>query len=170
MNRAWIPAGALAGVSVAGLFALGHITDSLGTQVDFPQALVAPKVNNTRPPRPVEVSLDVGKTGSTRTAALKIGGRGGQAAATPSPVSGEAGQAGYRIPSTSTSTAPSTSPAPPTTHSSPDQSAKPKKTQQRQNSIGAISGPNADQGLATGASNGPTGRGEQSSKLAPDTP
>jgi hypothetical protein len=169
MNRAWIPAGALAGVSVAGLIALGHLTDSLDTPVSFPQALVAPKVDNTRPPRPVEVSLDLGKTGSTMTAALKIE-RGGQAAATPSPVSGEAGQAGYRIPSTSTNTAPSTSTAPSTTPSSPDQSAKPKKTQQRRNSIGAISGPNADQGLATGASNGQTGRGEQSSKLAPDTP
>ena len=29
MNRAWIPAGALAGVSVAGLLALGPLTDSL---------------------------------------------------------------------------------------------------------------------------------------------
>ena len=29
MNRAWIPAGALAGVSVAGLIALGPLTDSL---------------------------------------------------------------------------------------------------------------------------------------------
>ena len=33
MNRAWIPAGALAGVSVAGLIALGQLTDSLGSQV-----------------------------------------------------------------------------------------------------------------------------------------
>ena len=36
MNRAWIPAGALAGVSVAGLIALGQLTDSLDSKVDFP--------------------------------------------------------------------------------------------------------------------------------------
>ena len=36
MNRAWIPAGALASVSVAGLIALGPLTDSLGTTVSVP--------------------------------------------------------------------------------------------------------------------------------------
>ena len=36
MNRAWIPAGALAGMSVAGLIALGPLTDPLSTPVPFP--------------------------------------------------------------------------------------------------------------------------------------
>ena len=39
MNRAWIPAGALAGVSVAGLLALGPVTDSLSTPVEFATGL-----------------------------------------------------------------------------------------------------------------------------------
>ena len=45
MNRAWIPAGALAGVSVAGLIALGQVTDSLSTPVSFPSsvAVTTPK-------------------------------------------------------------------------------------------------------------------------------
>ena len=42
MNRAWIPAGALAGVSVAGLIALGPLTDSMGTPVPFPTTVPCP--------------------------------------------------------------------------------------------------------------------------------
>ena len=52
MNRAWIPAGALAGVSVAGLLALGPLTDSIGTQVAFPDPVpVKAPVPNDRPCR-----------------------------------------------------------------------------------------------------------------------
>ena len=43
MNRAWIPAGALAGVSVAGLIAMGPLlTDSLGTDLPFPTSVATP--------------------------------------------------------------------------------------------------------------------------------
>jgi hypothetical protein len=161
MNRAWIPAGALAGVSVAGLIALGQLTDSLGTQVSFSGSVSidSPAPTHTAVP----VSLDSGTVGQTGTAAFTTQ-RGGAAAATST--NSDLGQVGYRQPPSSHSN----SVAAPTTTVRSTPPAKPKKTVPRRTSIGAISGPNTDQGLATGGATGQTGRGEQSSKLAPETP
>ena len=49
MNRAWIPAGALASVSVAGLIALGPLTDSLGTTVSFSPTVATQISQGTAP-------------------------------------------------------------------------------------------------------------------------
>ena len=49
MNRAWIPAGALASVSVAGLIALGSLTDSLGTPVTFSASVPVTTPNQLSP-------------------------------------------------------------------------------------------------------------------------
>ena len=132
MNRAWIPAGALAGVSVAGLIALGPLTSSLGTQVSFHPtlAVTTPTAGHTRV---VQVSVDLGASGKTATgsvsAALRRGGEATVAAATPS---GDVGQVGYKRNSPSSQTRAATT----TTVK-----AKPKKTVQRAASIGADSGP-----------------------------
>ena len=76
MNRAWIPAGALAGVSVAGLIALGQVTDSLNTPVSFQSsvAVTTPKPSASAAP----VSFPASVVGKTTHAALT---RGGQAVA-----------------------------------------------------------------------------------------
>jgi hypothetical protein len=143
MNRAWIPAGALAGVSVAGLIALGPLTDSLGTQVSFHPtlAVTTPTAGHTRV---VRVSVDLGASGTTATsvsAALKRGGEATPAAATPS---GDVGQVGFKRTSSSSQTRAATTTVEPT--------AKPKKTVKRAASIGGNSGPNGDNGLAGGSS------------------
>src|SRR4051812_8929181 len=80
MNRAWIPAGALASVSVAGLIALGPLTDSLHTPVSFPGVVTvsAPAPKSSA----VAVSFPAGVVGNTQTAALTRG-RGGAARVTP---------------------------------------------------------------------------------------
>jgi hypothetical protein len=142
MNRAWIPAGALAGVSVAGLIALGPLTDSLGTQVSFHPtlAVTTPTAGHTRV---VQVSVDLGASGTTATdtAALKVvrGGEATPAAATPS---GDVGQVGFKRTSSSSQTRAATTTV----------KAKPKKTVKRAASIGGNSGPNGDNGLAGGSS------------------
>ena len=142
MNRAWIPAGALAGVSVAGLIALGPLTDSLGTQVNFhPTLPVTTPVAG--PTRVLPVSVDQGTSGTTATdtvsAALRVDRRGGEAtvaaAATPS---ADVGQVGFKRTSSPSQTRPGTT----TVKSTPN--AKPKKTVKRAASIGA----NSDSGLA----------------------
>jgi hypothetical protein len=144
MNRAWIPAGALASVSVAGLIALGPLTDSLGTQVSFHPtlAVTTPTAGHTRV---VQVSVDLGASGTTATdtAALKVvrGGEATVAAATPS---GDVGQVGFHHTSSSSQTRAATTTVEPT--------AKPKKTVKRAASIGGNSGPNGDNGLAGGSS------------------
>jgi hypothetical protein len=141
MNRAWIPAGALAGVSVAGLIALGPLTSSLGTQVSFHPtlAVTTPTAGHTRV---VQVSVDLGASGTTATsvsAALKRGGEATPAAATPS---GDVGQVGFKRTSSSSQTRAATTTV----------KAKPKKTVKRAPSIGGNSGPNGDNGLAGGSS------------------
>ena len=144
MNRAWIPAGALAGVSVAGLIALGPLTSSLGTQVSFHPtlAVTTPTAGHTRV---VRVSVDLCASGrtATDTAALKVvrGGEATVAAATPS---GDVGQVGYKRTSPSSQTRAATTTVKPT--------VKPKKTVKRAASIGGNSGPNGDNGLAGGSS------------------
>jgi hypothetical protein len=160
MNRAWIPAGALAGVSVVGLIALGHITDSLGTPVTFSPSVAVTTPNASRG-SVLPVSVDYGQRGSTRTAALQ---RGGRAAVTST--NSDAGLVGFKR-------APATQPnsLAPTTPTATPPPAKPKKTVKRQTLItGATSGPNDDQGLAGSHSGGTAGLGEQSSKPASETP
>ena len=69
MNRAWIPAGALAGVSVAGLIALGPLTNSLTQQPSFP-SVVTVSVPQT-PPKALPVSYKPqGSVGNIEHAAL----------------------------------------------------------------------------------------------------
>jgi hypothetical protein len=162
MNRAWIPAGALAGVSVAGLIALGPLTSSLTSKPSFSSVMTVPVPKTSPKAVPVDYTLKraVGKV-RTETAALNV--RGGQAAGQ----NGDTGPVALQIkkpaPQTSRVTAPST-PAPTPT-------AKPtKKSAKRPASIGATSGPNGDAGLAGSNPNGPTRRGEQQSTPASDTP
>jgi hypothetical protein len=143
MNRAWIPAGALAGVSVAGLIALGPLTSSLGTQVSFHPtlAVTTPTAGHTRV---VQVSVDLGASGTTATsvsAALKV--RGGEATVAAATPSGDIGQVGFKRTSSSQTRAATTTVKP---------TAKPKKTVKRAASIGGNSGPNGDNGLAGGSS------------------
>ena len=138
MNRAWIPAGALAGVSVAGLLALGPLTDSMSTPVSFPTTVHT----QTIVPKdflPVSVTVNRGAVGQTNT-------RGGPAATTNSN-SSEGFVAFHRKPAAKRlSTVPATS----STHSN---TAKPKappvkKAPVRQKSIGGASETNSSAGLA----------------------
>ncbi len=161
MNRAWIPAAALAGVSVAGLIALGPLTDSLNTKVPFPTA-----VTTEAGPQPrafVAVSYSKGPSGttSTKSAALKRGG----ASTTPPPTS-DTGQVGYRH---YVATPPTSQTAPSTPSSTPTAPAKPKKTTKRAKSIGAVGETNGDSGFA-GGSGASSGLGETNSKPGSATP
>jgi hypothetical protein len=151
MNRAWIPAGALAGVSVAGLIALGPLTGSLTSQPPFPTVVTLPVPQTPSKSAPVDYNLK--SVGNVEHAALNI--KGGRAAGQ----NGDIGQVADHIkkpaPQTSHATAPPTPPTAP---------AKPvKKPVKRPASIGATSGPNGDAGLAGSNPNGPTHRGEQQS-------
>jgi len=164
MNRAWIPAGALAGVSVAGLLALAPLTDSLGTQVTFdPNVQVSPAL--TKPLRTsVPVSVNLGPTGTVSTTAA-YNARGGVAARTST--SSDAGLVGVRVKPKATTTTPSAPTTPTETRTAPkaepktEEDIKPKKQQPRQESIGGNSGVNSSEGLA-GGNDTATGVGEQS--------
>lgn len=105
MNRAWIPAGALAGVSVAGLIALGQLTDSLGAPVTFDSSVALPPVNVQHTSKPVSVKIDRGAVGSTSTSAALNIDRGGPASAANPILSGDSGSVGYRIARASSSSA-----------------------------------------------------------------
>ena len=164
MNRAWIPAGALASVSVAGLIALGPLTDSLGTQVSFHPtlAVTTPAAGQTRV---LPVSVYQGERGTTATsvsAALKVVRRGGEATVAATTPSGDVGQVGYKRNSPSSQTRAATTTVKPT--------VKPKKTVKRASSIGANSGPNGDNGLAGGGSGSSTSVGAQSGTPGSETP
>jgi hypothetical protein len=149
MNRAWIPAGALASVSVAGLIALGPLTDSLGTKVTFSPEVPSAQTT-TKAPAAVPVSLSVQRAvGDTQTAAVLE--RGGEAAAE-SATNGSDGYVGYRKAVTTTQTT--------TKSNAPAKPKKTKKVVKRQNSIGTAGETNPDNGLA-GGENGPTSLGEQ---------
>jgi len=156
MNRAWIPAGALASVSVAGLIALGPLTDSLGTTVSFPQSVqVNTGASTVRASVPMSVNVKV--VGSTETAALKV--RGGAAAdVTSTPTAGEAGYVAYKKQHAVTARAAIT-PAKPAVKPA----TKPPK---RQQTVSATGETNGDNGLAS-EGQGRQGNGETSSKLAP---
>jgi hypothetical protein len=163
MNRAWIPAGALAGVSVAGLIALGPLTSSLTSQPSFQQVVTVsvPQTSSKAVRVDYNITSAVGKT-STGNASLK--GRGGEAAGPNSDI----GEVAVQIKKPPTPTQTSRATAPPSPPAAP---AKPvKKAVKRQASIGAVSGPNGDSGLAGSNPNGPTRRGEQQSTPAGENP
>jgi hypothetical protein len=162
MNRAWIPAGALAGVSVAGLIALGPLTDSLSTKVPFPASVQA-----EAPPATtaiVRVSYKTGAVGSTKTAAFSSGGREApkqttsQPSASSTTTGADAGQVGYRHASTTSSA----------TTTTKKKTSKPK-TATRPTSISGTGETNGDHGFA-GGNNGGTGKGELSSTPSPNAP
>jgi hypothetical protein len=154
MNRAWIPAGALAGVSVAGLLAMGPLTDSMSTPVSFPLAVTVtgplPAQGKQSSSVPVSLSIKgVGRT-STKPASLHRTTRGGQA------TSGSEGQVALKVrPPTSTRATIATRA---TTHTATLPS-KPKKVVKRLQSIGTTGEINSDQGLA-GGNTGKTSTGE----------
>jgi hypothetical protein len=152
MNRAWIPAGALAGVSVAGLIALGPLTSSLTSQPSFSSVVTVPVPKTS--PKAVPVSYAEGVRGTIAHASY----RGGQAAAARQ--NGDIGQVALQIkkraPQTSHATAPSTPLRAPAAKPPPKKAAK-------RAIIGATSGPNGDSGLAGSNPNGRTHRGEQQS-------
>jgi hypothetical protein len=161
MNRAWIPAGALAGVSVAGLLALGPLTDSLTKPVTF--AASAPATQPIQKKSAfVPVSISLGAKGTTHTKApvpASLHSRGGVADDT-----SNAGQVSLKVRSTH-SAAPTTSSG--TSHTTtappPPPAAKPKKKAvKRPAIIGDVGESNPDSGLA-GGDNTKTSLGEQSS-------
>jgi hypothetical protein len=154
MNRAWIPAGALAGVSVAGLLALGPLTDSLSTPVEFPASAV-PTQAPAKAPTYVAVSINLGPKGTTATKPASLHSRGGVADDTSS-----AGQVSLKVRPTHAAAATTSSG---TTHTAVTPAAKPKKkTVKRPTIIGDVGESNPDSGLASG-DNTKTSLGEQSS-------
>jgi hypothetical protein len=163
MNRAWIPAGALAGVSVAGLIALGPLTDSLGTQVSFPGAVSLDPSTQVRTTA-VPVSLDLGAVGKNTTAAAAVSQGGRETAPT---TNDDSGLVGYKkTPSSHSSTVRAATVR--TTHAP---AVKPKKIVKRATSIGADTGPNTDQGLAGGGdSKTQSGTGALSGTPGTDAP
>ena len=160
MNRAWIPAGALAGVSVAGLIAVGQLTSSLGTEeVSFPSSVA---VTSAAPsPHAVPVSYPAAVVGKITHAALT---RGGQAA-TQTPTSGEAGQVSVPI----QKSAPATQPTAPTPTTS---ATVPKKKPKRRDSIGGVTSgsTNGDAGLTAGGTHSKSANGVLMSTPNADAP
>lgn len=155
MNRAWVPAGALAGLSVAGLLALGPLTDSLGTNVKFPQPVTVLNSSTPAPQSVVPVSYSAGVKGETKTKPAV--NRGGRSSTVPT-TNGDAGFAANRrtvVHNTTKST-------PTTTETAP---AKPKKPAKRVD-LTATGEANGDSGLA-GGSDGATLNGESSGTPAP---
>jgi hypothetical protein len=170
MNRAWIPAGALAGVSVAGLVALGPLTDSLGSQVKFPKSIQTAQSSNasTKPASavvPVSITLSA-PVGKVETAALTRGGHAKVSASATNPTDGKVTV--KVVPGTTVThhVAPSSPSTTPThTAAPPADKPTPKKAAPRQQTIGGLSESNSDQGLAGKGEK--TTRGEQDSTLAP---
>jgi hypothetical protein len=158
MNRAWIPAGALAGVSVAGLIALGPLTSSLGTHVPFPPPVTISATQTPQKYVPVNYSREE-SVGNIEHAALNV--KGGRAAGQ----SGDVGRVALQIKKPAPQTSRATTPPPPPATARPT-----KKAAKRQATIGAVSGPNGDQGLAGSNPNGSTHRGDLQSTPGSDTP
>ena len=159
MNRAWIPAGALAGVSVAGLLALGPLTDSLSSPVTF-SATALSMPATTQAPTYVAVKVNLGKTGSVHTkpnaVPASLRSRGGVADDTAS-----AGQVSVKVRPAHTAAATTSSG---TTHkaATPPATKPKKKAVKRQTIITDVGESNPDSGLASG-DNTKTGLGESSS-------
>jgi hypothetical protein len=159
MNRAWIPAGALAGVSVAGLIALGPLlTDSLGSDASFPTSVATPKPVSTAAFVPVSYNANraVGQTSTSATFKSRGGQSQSQVQVAVNAAPADAGQVGYRRRITSTT---HTSTAPTNVKPKPAKATPPKK---RASSIGSVGESNGDSGFAGGSSN-KTGLGEQTS-------
>jgi hypothetical protein len=157
MNRAWIPAGALASVSVAGLIALGPLTDSMGTQVAFP-ASVPVTTGPSKSSVPVNFSR-AGASGTTVTAHL-VASQGGRKNPLAPTTGSDTGYTAYkREPGTAAS-----APAPATPKA---EAPVKKKVVKRQNSIEAIGESNSDAGLA-GGSSGKSDLGEQAATPSSD--
>ena len=155
MNRAWIPAGALAGVSVAGLLALGPLTDSMGTPVAFPEpvTIAKPAANDFRA---VSVTVDGGTVGSVQRASL----RGGRATST-APPNSDVGYVAYTKNSATRSAVKAA-----TSSSTAKTTTKPKKKPVNRNvPIGGAAETNSNAGLASGQRSGQRADGEQASNL-----
>jgi hypothetical protein len=157
MNRAWIPAGALASVSVAGLIALGPLTDSLGTKVSFPNVVTVPVP--AAKTALVPVSYAGGVVGNTTHASLTRGGAARPSAPTNSDIGQVSVQVAKKAPTVAHSTVPRAS--------TPTTPVK-KKNPKRPTSIGGSSASNGDVGLASGGSSGSGGGGEQKATPAAD--
>jgi hypothetical protein len=160
MNRAWIPAVALAGVSVAGLLALGPLTDSMGTPVSFPTT-VPTETSTPSHFVPVSINISRGVVGQV-SIKTKTTPRGGPATTTATASNPDTGLVGYRKPSVRKATVTTT-----LTHSA----AKPKvvkKTVKRQGSIGGSGETNSNAGLASGSSSTQRNVGEQQATLPGD--
>jgi hypothetical protein len=147
MNRAWIPAGALASVSVAGLIALGPLIDSMGTKVPFPVSVAAPSASTT-PAQVIPVSFDAGTLGSTDTETAAFNSRGSEAKALPENTDSGFVGLNKRLVVPTKSVTPKATPA------------KKKKAAPRPKSIGTYGEQNSSEGLAGGTS-GSTQYGEQ---------
>ena len=155
MNRAWIPAGALASVSVAGLIALGPLTDSLHTPVSFPSVVTvsAPPPKSSVPWRSASPAAVVGNA-RPHAALTRSGG------APKRQTNSDTGHVAAKI-----------SQNPPAAHapaSTPRRRARrptpvKKKTNKRPTSIGGSTGSNGDEGLASGGSGSGTGGGGEQS-------
>jgi hypothetical protein len=155
MNRAWIPAGALAGVSVAGLLALGPLTDSLGTPVKFETSV--PVMTSAGKPGTVTgsvpVSVNVSIVGKTQTEAVSRGGK--------STASASNTDSGFVSVKQRTVTARPATSNTPVADAPAKPPATPKKQPKRPVSIGTTGEPNSDQGFAGGS--GSREAGEQAS-------
>ena len=112
MNRAWIPAGALAGVSVAGLIAIGPLlTDSLTTNASFPSTHRDPEAGeHARGVRAGELQRKARSARPDERHVPAVGARR-RAQVAVNAASCDAGQVGYRrtvTPASHTSTAATT--------------------------------------------------------------
>ncbi|HEY3612478.1 MAG TPA: hypothetical protein VGK92_02180 [Gaiellales bacterium] len=153
-------------MSVAGLIALGPLTDSLGSQVTFrPSISTASTGKPKQAQASVPVSIELHKVGTVETAALHSG-RGGHAKTNASSVNSTDGAVALKVHSAVTTTHAATSTSTSTTtHKAATATTKPKKAPKRQTSLGGISETNGDQGLAAPGTQ--TSPGEQSSTPAP---
>ncbi len=163
MNRAWIPAGALASVSVAGLIALGPLTDSLGTSVSFPTRMPVSTGSATPDRSSVPVSVNGGVVGRTANdtadAALDRGGVARNVTKPKAPTTSDTGYVADRRAVMPTRSSTATAPSKPAVEPA-------KKVPKRQKSITGTGETNSTSGLA-GSGQGTQGQGETSSTLAP---
>jgi hypothetical protein len=156
MNRAWIPAAALAGVSVAGLIALGPLTDSMGTKVSFPTSVAIVQTSASHNALPVAIRVNRGVSGQTSTTGADRGGPASTVITTGS----DTGFAGFRKTKPPAKTPPKTAtPA----KSKPKKTAKPTSQ-----SIGTSGETGPDSGFAGGSSGGTQGHGEQAATPSSD--
>lgn len=161
MNRAWIPAGALASLSVAGLLALGPLTDSMGTKVTFLPSVEAPPSGDQRTTA-VPVNFDIVQpAGDTNTEGAALTRGGESSTVTPN---SDVGQVGYRVRS-----GPATSKVKTKALAKPQVKKKVTKPK-RAKSITGIGETNSTSGLTSGATGSGTDIGEQAPTPSSDAP